>query len=130
MFQYSPTTSHLFSDWVKMELPTYPKIVKRPMDLSTMRRKLENRDYPNAQRFYDDFKLMIKNCMLFNPIGTPVCTAGQELDKVFNEKWRNLPPLRPVQHHAVSDDDDDDDMDDGDDSDAERMRESGRSHPL
>ncbi|KAF5337245.1 hypothetical protein D9611_003243 [Ephemerocybe angulata] len=104
-------------DWVKMELPTYPKIVKKPMDLSTMRRKLDNREYPTAQRFYDDFKLMIKNCMLFNPVGTPVCTAGQELQRVFEEKWRHLPPLRPVQ---VSDDEDDDD--DGDDSDADRLR--------
>ncbi|TEB39309.1 Bromodomain-containing protein [Coprinellus micaceus] len=103
-------------DWMKMELPSYPKIVKKPMDLSTMRRKLDNRDYPTAQRFYDDFKLMIKNCMLFNPVGTPVCTAGQELEKVFLEKWRNLPPLRPV----ISDDEDDED--DGNDSDADRLR--------
>lgn len=111
--------SSLFSDWVKMELPTYPKIVKRPMDMSTMRRKLENHDYPTAQRFYDDFKLMIKNCKLFNPVGTPVCTAGQELDRVFEEKWRQLPPLHPVQ---VSDDDDDDDLDDLE-YEAERLRE-------
>ncbi|KAJ2920262.1 hypothetical protein MD484_g55, partial [Candolleomyces efflorescens] len=104
-------------DWVKMEIPSYPKIVKRPMDLSTMRRKLENQDYATAQQFYNDFKLMIKNCMLFNPVGTPVCSAGQELDRVFDEKWRGLPPLRPVQLS-----DDEDDGDDGEDSEAERLR--------
>ncbi|RXW24743.1 hypothetical protein EST38_g1124 [Candolleomyces aberdarensis] len=104
-------------DWLKMELPTYPKVVKRPMDLSTMRRKLENHDYLTAQQFYNDFKLMIKNCMLFNPIGTPVCTAGQELDRLFEEKWRSLPPLRPVQLSE-----DEDDGDDGEDSEAERQR--------
>lgn len=82
-----------------------------------MRKKLENHEYPTAHRFAEDFKLMIKNCLLFNPVGTPVCTAGQELQKVFDDKWRNLPPLRPVQ---VSDEDDE--MDDGDDSDADRQR--------
>lgn len=101
-----------------MEIPSYPKIVKRPMDLSTMRRKLENQDYATAQQFHNDFKLMIKNCMLFNPVGTPVCSAGHELDRLFDEKWRGLPPLRPVQLSE-----DEDDGDDGEDSEAERLRE-------
>ncbi|TEB19495.1 hypothetical protein FA13DRAFT_1802142 [Coprinellus micaceus] len=84
-----------------MELPSYPKIFKKPsMDLSTMRRKIDNRDYPTAEWLYDDFKHMVKNCMLFNPLGAPVCTAGQELDKVFLEKRRNLPPLYPL--HAIA----------------------------
>lgn len=88
------------------------------MDPPTTRRKLDNRDYPTAQRFYDDFKLMVKNCVLFNLVGTPVCNADQELDNVFNEKWQNLPPLRAVQ---VSEDEDDD-LDDGNDIDVERLR--------
>lgn len=81
-------------DWVKMEIPTYPKIVKKPMDLSTIRRKLDNQEYPTAQKFYDDFKLMIRNCFLFNPSGTPVNLAGIELQRLFDEKWKHLPPLR------------------------------------
>ncbi|KAH6917622.1 hypothetical protein BKA70DRAFT_1215831 [Coprinopsis sp. MPI-PUGE-AT-0042] len=104
-------------DWVKLELPSYPKIVKRPMDLSTMKKKLDNGDYPNPQKFLEDFKLMIRNCMAFNPSGTPVCTAGQQLQKLFDEKWRGLPPLRPP---PVSEDEDEDEEDE--DSDAERQR--------
>jgi hypothetical protein len=76
------------------------------MDLTTMRKKLENGEYPNAEKFHDDFKLIIRNCFTFNPAGTPVNIAGQELQRLFDEKWRSLPPLRPA---AISDDEDDDD---------------------
>ncbi|KAF8649828.1 hypothetical protein AX16_005593 [Volvariella volvacea WC 439] len=101
-------------DYVKLDLPTYPKIVKKPMDLSTMRKKLDNHEYPNAQKFCDDFKLMIRNCFAFNPAGTPVNQAGIELQRLFDEKWKNLPPLRNASE--------DEDEDDEDDSDAERQR--------
>lgn len=81
-------------DAVKLDIPTYYKVIKRPMDMSTMRKKLEAGEYPNASKFFDDFKLMIRNCFLFNPAGTPVNQAGIELQRLFDEKWKNLPPLR------------------------------------
>ncbi|KAI0690697.1 Bromodomain-containing protein [Cytidiella melzeri] len=82
-------------DWERLNLPSYPKIIKHPMDLSTMRKKLEAGQYPTADKFHQDFKLMIRNCFTFNPAGTPVNVAGVELQQVFDEKWRNLPPLYP-----------------------------------
>jgi hypothetical protein len=60
------------SDWVKLEIPSYPKIIKKPMDLATMRRKIDAHEYHTATSFYEDFKLMIRNCFTFNPAGTPV----------------------------------------------------------
>ena len=77
-----------------MDLPTYPKVVKKPMDLSTIRRKLDNGEYEGPQNFYEDFKLMIRNCFNFNPTGTPVNLAGSDLQRLFDEKWKSLPPLR------------------------------------
>ncbi|KAJ7597274.1 hypothetical protein C8J56DRAFT_882775 [Mycena floridula] len=103
-------------DYVKLDLPHYPKIVKKPMDLSTMRRKLENREYTTAERFLEDFKLMIRNCFSFNPAGTPVNQAGIELQRFFDERWKDLPPLRS----HMSDDDDDDDEEESEDDDRQR----------
>ena len=71
-----------------------------------MRGKLESGAYPTAEKFRDDFKLTISNCFLYNPPGTPVHQAGVELKKLFEEKWKGLPPLR-----AESEDDDEDDSD-------------------
>jgi hypothetical protein len=97
-------------DWVKLEIPSYPKIIKRPMDLSTMRRKLDQHEYSSAQKFHDDFRLMIRNCFTFNPQGTPVNQAGMELQRLFDDKFRGLP------HGGDSDaDDDEDEVDDEDD---------------
>jgi hypothetical protein len=95
---------------VKLEIPSYPKVIKKPMDLSTMKKKLDNREYPNVQKFHDDFMLMIRNCFIFNPDGTPVHEAGIELRRLFNEKWKNLPPL-----HDVSDDDSEEDEEEDED---------------
>ncbi|KAJ6627170.1 hypothetical protein B0H10DRAFT_1941346 [Mycena sp. CBHHK59/15] len=96
-------------DHVKLDIPNYPKVIKKPMDLLTMRRKLDNHEYPTAQKFHEDFKLMIRNCFAFNPSGTLVNQAGIELQRLFDEKWQGLPPL-----HDVSDDDDDDEEDESD----------------
>lgn len=98
-------------DWNKLDIPSYPKIIKKPMDLLTMKKKLDNHQYSDALKFYADFKLMIRNCFTFNPPGTPVNNAGQALAALFEEKWAALPPLREVQ----SDNDDDDDESDEDD---------------
>ncbi|KAL1762446.1 Bromodomain-containing protein [Schizophyllum commune] len=99
-------------DHVLLNIPTYPKIIKSPMDMSTMRRKLEHDQYPTAHHFRDDFKLMIRNCFTFNPKGTPVNQAGMELQRIFDEKWKNLPPLRTGSDRDDDDDDFDEDMDD------------------
>lgn len=81
-----------------------------------MRRKLENHEYPNASKFFDDFKLMIRNCFAFNPAGTPVNQAGIELQRLFDEKWKNLPPLREPS--------DGEDEEEEEESEEERNRET------
>jgi hypothetical protein len=100
-------------DWVKLDIPTYPKVIKKPMDLSTIRRKLDSHEYSSAQKFHDDFRLMIRNCFTFNPQGTPVNQAGMELQRLFDDKWRGLP------HAGESDAEDDEEEEDEDD----RLRE-------
>ncbi|KAI8995316.1 Bromodomain-containing protein [Trametes punicea] len=104
-------------DPIKMGIPEYPKIIKKPMDLSTMKKKLDAGEYTTAEKFRDDFKLMIKNCMTFNPPGNPVHEAGKALQQLFDEKWKNLPSLRPEE---PSEDEDDDDEEE--DVDEERAR--------
>ena len=56
------------------------------IDLATTRKKLDNQEYLTAQKFYDDFKLMIRYCFLFNLSGTPMNLVGSELQRLFDEK--------------------------------------------
>jgi hypothetical protein len=82
------------------------------MDLGTIKKKLDNHEYSNVQKFHDDFKLMVRNCFAFNPAGTPVNQAGIELQRLFDDKWKNLPPLRHDISEDESDDEDEDEEDD------------------
>jgi hypothetical protein len=77
------------------------------MDLSTLRNKLDSGAYPTAEKFRDDFKLIISNCFLYNPPSTPVHQAGVELKKLFEEKWKGLPPLRAESEDEEEEDDTD-----------------------
>ena len=70
-----------------------------------MRSKLDSGAYHTSEKFRDDLKLIISNCNLYNPPGTIVYQAGVELKKLFEEKWKGLPPLRAESEDEEGDDD-------------------------
>lgn len=112
-------------DVVALNIPDYVNIVKHPMDLATIERKLTEGDYDEPEQFEQDIRLMFNNCYLYNPPTLPVHKMGRELEKVFDEKWAQKPAARspsPVLDEGGDDDDDvldreDEDMHDADDSD-------------
>ena len=81
----------IYADHVALGLPDYPKIVKKPMDISKVKSKLESGQYSTADAFAADFRLMLRNCFAYNPIGTAVHEMGKKLEHIFNLKWRELP---------------------------------------
>ncbi|KAF9181955.1 hypothetical protein BGZ51_005098 [Haplosporangium sp. Z 767] len=114
-------------DWVKFNIPEYPKIIKNPMDISTIRKKLEGDMYESADGFEADVRLVLWNCFKFNPPDNAVHIMGRKMEKLFNEKWADLPPLPtppPVEEVAVDSEQDDDDegVDSSDDKIAEMER--------
>lgn len=74
-------------DPVALNIPTYFKIVKNPMDLQTMTNKIKTSQYGTANEFRDDFHLMIENCFAFNPAGNPVHDQGKALRAAFDQEW-------------------------------------------
>ncbi|KZT08578.1 uncharacterized protein LAESUDRAFT_42958 [Laetiporus sulphureus 93-53] len=76
------------SDWVNTAVPQYQTI-----GLSTIRQRLHHGEYAAPENFREDFKLMIRNALSLNPPMSPVHEAGKALDRFFDEKWRDLPPL-------------------------------------
>lgn len=84
--------AYVFPDPVKLCIPDYLKIIKRPMDLSTIRQKLDRGDYKTAAAFAADFRLMLSNCFVFNPEGSPINNLGKQLETLFESKWLDRPP--------------------------------------
>jgi hypothetical protein len=50
----------------ELNLFHYPKIVKKPMDLSKVRKKLATKKYSSKEQCFDDMFLIWDNCQLFN----------------------------------------------------------------
>ncbi|GBP27059.1 Peregrin [Eumeta japonica] len=57
-------------------VPDYSTIVKHPMDLSTMAKKLECEAYTTIDDIEADFRLMIDNCLVYNNKDTVFYKAG------------------------------------------------------
>ncbi|XP_045771178.1 bromodomain-containing protein 1 isoform X2 [Maniola jurtina] len=59
-----------------LEVPDYSTIVKHPMDLSTMGKKLDRGVYKTIDDVEADFQLMIDNCLTYNNKDTVFYKAG------------------------------------------------------
>ncbi|KAG3016036.1 hypothetical protein JG687_00011065 [Phytophthora cactorum] len=85
----------IFAEPVPDDVPKYREIIKDPMDLSTMRRKVKRGKYKTLDAFVADFNLMIRNCMTFNPDTTIFYKEGKRIGKRGNELIeRNATALR------------------------------------
>ncbi|EEB07414.2 Swr1 complex bromodomain subunit Brf1 [Schizosaccharomyces japonicus yFS275] len=78
-------------DPVACDCPDYFDIIKHPMDLSTVQKKLNNGEYETPSDFEADIRLIFNNCYTYNPVGTPVHEMGRKLEAVFDEKWLHRP---------------------------------------
>ncbi|EDV35907.1 uncharacterized protein Dana_GF12236 [Drosophila ananassae] len=58
------------------EVPDYTDIVKHPMDLGTMRKRLKDCQYTSLEQLEADFDLMIQNCLAYNNKDTVFYRAG------------------------------------------------------
>lgn len=81
-------------DHVGLGLDDYLDIVKNPMDMSTIRNKLNNNKYNTIQDVISDLNLIWFNCKLYNQQGSDIYNMAismeklckRLLDKHFKEK--------------------------------------------
>ncbi|KAK9473296.1 Bromodomain-containing protein [Dipodascopsis tothii] len=111
-------------DPVALNCPSYFKIIKKPMDLSTIQNKYNTNQYETANDFEEDIRLMFRNCYKFNPDSSPVNVMGHRLELVFDKKWAEKPlpppPASRVTESPVEDDDSSEEDDDDDDDASEK----------
>ncbi|XP_041650339.1 tripartite motif-containing protein 66 isoform X2 [Cheilinus undulatus] len=73
----------------------YYQIIKRPMDLSVIRTKLNKRNsrhYNSVDQFVTDVYLMFRNCAKFNYPDSEVAQAGRSLESFFTTKLKEVFP--------------------------------------
>lgn len=94
--------SHWFRapvDYAAQGLLDYPIIVKRPMDTSTIKKRLENNEYSKIEDVIYDFRLVWHNAMIYNVCGSQIYNTAKKNQDHFNEMLDGL-----VQQKKLSSD--------------------------
>ncbi|MBA0692871.1 hypothetical protein Goari_010398, partial [Gossypium aridum] len=68
-------------------LHDYCSIVKHPMDLGTVKTRLNKNWYKSPREFAEDVRLTFNNAMLYNPKGQDVHFMAEKLLEIFEENW-------------------------------------------
>nr|CAC84085.1 hypothetical protein [Takifugu rubripes] len=74
-----------------LELHDYHDIIKHPMDLSTIRKKMDKGEYNEPQSFATDVRLMFSNCYKYNPPDHEVVAMARKLQDVFEMRFAKIP---------------------------------------
>uniref|UniRef100_W5MBS5 Bromodomain testis associated n=1 Tax=Lepisosteus oculatus TaxID=7918 RepID=W5MBS5_LEPOC len=125
-------------DTETLGLHDYHDIIKHPMDLGTIKKKMDDRVYKDAQEFASDFRLMFLNCYKYNPPGHEVVAMARKLQDVFEMRFAKIPagaaerapPAPPVPDERESSSGSDSDSDGSSDSDSSSDAEEERAQRL
>lgn len=68
--------------WKELGLNDYPEIIKKPMDLKTVRQKLIKTKYPKYEDFFRDVQLIWDNCKSYNIQGSDIYKLAEDMEKL------------------------------------------------
>jgi hypothetical protein len=75
-------------DPIQLGIPDYNDVVKVPMDLGTVKRRLETGHYRDLVNFVQDVHLCFDNAMLYNPRNSDVHTLAKSLKREFDNHYK------------------------------------------
>ncbi|XP_059189138.1 E3 ubiquitin-protein ligase TRIM33 isoform X4 [Centropristis striata] len=84
-----------FREPVPSSVPNYYKIIKQPMDLKKVKKKLQLRSsqhYQSIQELVSDIRLVFKNCANYNEAGSEMAISGKAVSLCFEEKLQEIFP--------------------------------------
>jgi len=68
----------------------YPKVIKKMMDLGTVKRKLDAWKYKTAAECAEDIRLVWTNCMTYNADGSDFYLLAEAFMKRFEDRYRRI----------------------------------------
>ncbi|CAJ1934276.1 unnamed protein product [Cylindrotheca closterium] len=77
-------------DWRGLELFDYPKVIKKMMDLGTIKRRLERNQYETAHQVAEDIRLVWHNCMTYNADGSDFWLLAKSYSRRFEDRYRKV----------------------------------------
>ena len=83
-------------DPVKLGLPDYYQIIKEPMDMTTIKKRLDGHQYKSAKDVLRDFDLMFNNCYTYNRPTEDVTIMAKKVQEFLHAKCKNMPAVEMV----------------------------------
>jgi len=77
-------------DYVALNIPQYPEVIKYPMDYGTIESKLREGEYKTMEDWTVDMQLVLTNAKIFNPPDHPVHQWASQLQAIFDRKLIQL----------------------------------------
>ncbi|XP_074859530.1 bromodomain testis-specific protein [Carettochelys insculpta] len=88
-------------DITSLGLSNHPDAMKCPMDLGTIKKKMDNYEYKDAQEFAADIRLMFMNCYKFKSPDDEVVAMARKLQDIFEIQFAKIPD-EPVVSRPLS----------------------------
>ncbi|KAG7485284.1 nucleosome-remodeling factor subunit BPTF isoform X1 [Solea senegalensis] len=76
------------------DAPDYYRVIKEPMDLSTMEERLQKRKYVKLTEFVADMTKIFDNCRYYNPSDSPFYQCAEVLENFFVQKLKSFKASR------------------------------------
>lgn len=89
-------------DPVALNIPHYPDIIKNPMDLFTVEKKLTDGVYKDVEEFSADMRQIWQNCYTFNGSDAPLSKWANTLSSLFERQLLKMPTLASIQAAAIA----------------------------
>lgn len=98
----------------RKDFPEYFEIIKRPISMYEIRKRIENGVYQSVEPCLNDFRLMFDNCRTFNEDGSMIFQDAVRLEELLFDKYdqcienesgnatREDKPHSPVKSEAVA----------------------------
>ncbi|CAA3002941.1 transcription factor GTE10-like isoform X2 [Olea europaea subsp. europaea] len=83
-------------DTVKFNIPDYFNVIKHPMDLGTIRKKLLSGEYSSLMGFAADVRLTFENALTYNPRGNDFHFMAEAMKKFFEVRWKPIEKKIPI----------------------------------
>ncbi|KAG1707459.1 hypothetical protein DVH05_026658 [Phytophthora capsici] len=77
-------------DTVALNIPNYFKIIRKPMDLGTVKKKLEAGIYKHMEEFASDVRTTFQNAMQYNSEDEDVYSLAKDMLSDFNSEMRKV----------------------------------------
>lgn len=85
------------------QMPNYFNVVKRPMDLKTIKGKMDRNEYSTSQEFEADVKQIFQNCYEYWTENDQVFKDCEAFERYFNRQWSERHKWAPAVKYEVVD---------------------------